>query len=325
MPRVSIGLPVYNGANYLAGSIDSIRNQTFTDFELIISDNASTDDTEALCRAYVHLDPRIRYFRQERNLGCALNSNFVFHQSTGEYFKWISHDDLHAPRFVEACVDVLDRQPDVVICCPKGILIDEFGSEIKMQQRGGRNFYIASSGRELTIRPYDRGKRLDSRNPVTRFRDLILYTNWCLEIYGLVRREALARTSLHGTYHGTDKRVLAELSLLGRFALLDEVMLYYRQHPVQAQRYQGSAVARDLYLSGDVARQWSKLPRWKNLNGYCQAVQNADLDIGSRLACYTAIGRWFLQPAKWAPILREGAQICAALADGPVRATEASR
>src|ERR1043165_9639676 len=125
MAKVSIGLPVYNGANYLAESIDSILQQTYSDFELIISDNASTDATEELCRSYAARDGRVRYFRQKQNLGCALNSNFVFRQSTGEYFKWISHDDLHAPRFVERCVEVPDRDPSVSICCPKGVLIDE--------------------------------------------------------------------------------------------------------------------------------------------------------------------------------------------------------
>ena len=325
MPRVSIGLPVYNGANYVAESIDSLLNQTYQDFELIISDNASTDETEEICRGYAARDPRVRYFRQTRNLGCALNSNFVFRESRGEYFKWISHDDLHAPRFVESCVEVLDRDPSVVICCPKGILIDERGQEIIIKQRDGRNYWVTSSGAELDIRPYDRPRRLDSRDAGVRFRDLILYTNWCLEIYGLVRREALARTSLHGTYHGTDKRILAELSLMGRFALLDEIMLFYRQHPVQAQRYQGSAVSRDLYLSGDVAQKWSKVPRWNNLSGYYRAVMRADLGAGARLACLEGIARWFIQPHKWKPILREARENCFAFVARKARTPGAVR
>ncbi len=192
-----------------------------------------------------------------------------------------------------------------------------------MHQKGGRNYYTTSSGQELEIRPYDRPRRLDSPDPATRFRDLILYTNWCLEIYGLVRRECLARTSLHGTYHGTDKRILAELSLMGRFALLEEAMLLYRQHPVQSQRYRGSAVARDLYLSGDVARRWSKVPRWNNLSGYVRTVRKSNLGLGSRLACFQAIGLWFVQPAKWGPILREARDICASML--PARPERAQR
>ncbi len=309
MPRVTIGLPVYNGENYLAQSVESILSQTFDDFELVISDNASTDSTPDICRDYAARDRRIRYFRQKTNLGCALNSNFVFHQARGEYFKWISHDDLHAPRFVERCVAELDRDSGAIICCPRGILIDECGREIVMRRRKGGNYYTTSSGDELSIRPYDRARRLDSANPAVRFADLILHTNWCLEIFGLVRVHCLRKTSLHGTYHGTDKRILAELALMGRFALLDEVMLFYRQHPVQAKRYQGSAISRDLYLSGGAKEARSKLPRANNLGGYWRAVQSARLTVPGALACHIAIARWFLQPAKWRPILREALEL----------------
>jgi glycosyltransferase involved in cell wall biosynthesis len=115
-PRVSIGLPVYNGENYLAETLDSILAQTFTDFEVIISDNASTDRTETICRQYAAQDRRIRYLRNTSNLGAAKNYNRVFELSQGEYFKWNGHDDPLAPVFLERCVAVLDRHPGVVLC-----------------------------------------------------------------------------------------------------------------------------------------------------------------------------------------------------------------
>ena len=307
-PKVSVGLPVYNGANYVEESILSILNQTYTDFEFIISDNASTDGTAEICRSYAARDPRIRYYRQEKNRGCAWNSNFVLEKAFGTYFKWISHDDLHAPRFIECCVEVLDKDPSVVICCPKGVLIDETGREIQIEKTSRGYCYTSASGKSLQIRPYDRARRLESPAAHERFRDLVRYTNWCLEIYGLVRTEVLRRTSLHGAYHGTDKRILAELSLMGKFKLLPEVMLFYRQHPVQAQRYSGSAQARDIYLAGDVSPQRSKLPRWNNLCGYTRAVINSDLGVAARLACLAGIGMWFLQPAKWRPLFLEGTE-----------------
>ena len=107
-PRVSIGMPVFNGENYLAEALDSLLTQTFSDFELIISDNASTDKTEEICRAYAVRDQRIRYFRNQENLGASRNYNRVFELSSGEYFKWAAHDDLCAPEFLGRCVDVLD-------------------------------------------------------------------------------------------------------------------------------------------------------------------------------------------------------------------------
>src|SRR5688572_10868700 len=98
-PRVSIGLPVYNGENYLAEAIDSILAQTFEDFELIISDNASTDRTQEICEAYAAKDGRIRYYRSEVNKGSAWNFNRVFELARGEYFKWAAHDDYIAPEY----------------------------------------------------------------------------------------------------------------------------------------------------------------------------------------------------------------------------------
>src|SRR5262245_45018612 len=99
-PRVSIGLPIFNGEKYVAQAFDSILAQTYADFELIISDNASTDQTEAICQAYANRDRRIRYYRNNRNLGAAANYNRVFDLSTGVYFKWAAHDDIVLPTFV---------------------------------------------------------------------------------------------------------------------------------------------------------------------------------------------------------------------------------
>ena len=95
VPRLTVGLPVYNGEKYLAESLDALLGQSYGDFELIISDNASTDATEAICREYAAKDPRITYLRQPANIGATPNHNFVFEQSHTELFKWASYDDLY--------------------------------------------------------------------------------------------------------------------------------------------------------------------------------------------------------------------------------------
>ncbi len=82
-PRLSIGLPVYNGEEYLTESLEALLGQTYEDFELIISDNDSTDGTADICRRYAKQDSRIRYFRQPRNIGCNPNHNFVIKQAPG--------------------------------------------------------------------------------------------------------------------------------------------------------------------------------------------------------------------------------------------------
>src|ERR1051326_2036095 len=107
-PRVSIGLPVYNGQQFLEEAINSLLAQTYSDFELIISDNASTDATEQICRAHAAADPRIRYYRNDKNRGPVWNLNRVFELARGELFKWAAHDDVCAPTLVERCVEVLE-------------------------------------------------------------------------------------------------------------------------------------------------------------------------------------------------------------------------
>jgi glycosyltransferase involved in cell wall biosynthesis len=126
-PKVSVGMPVFNGDRFIAETIDSILAQTFGDFELIISDNASTDGTEKICRQYADDDGRIRYVRNRENLGAAYNYNQTFHLSSGDYFKWACHDDLLRPEFLERCVEVLDRDPSAVLVYTDWAPIDETG------------------------------------------------------------------------------------------------------------------------------------------------------------------------------------------------------
>src|SRR5215470_5950299 len=145
--RVSIGLPVYNGAHFLKEALDALLSQTFGDFELIISDNASTDGTQEICRAYASIDRRIRYYRHEQNRGAAWNHNNVFRLSTSEYFKWAAHDDVCAPQYLERCVKVLDHTHVTVLCYTQSIIIDEHGKHLR--------HYSARCG-VRSPRPYER-------------------------------------------------------------------------------------------------------------------------------------------------------------------------
>ncbi len=110
-PPVAIGLPVFNAEKYLSQAVDSILAQTFSDFHLIISDNASTDRTQEICQAYAAQDNRIRYSRNHRNLGASPNFNRVFELSSHQYFKWAPHDDMIAPEFLARCVNSIRILP----------------------------------------------------------------------------------------------------------------------------------------------------------------------------------------------------------------------
>jgi glycosyltransferase involved in cell wall biosynthesis len=214
-PRVSIGLPVYNGERYVRETIESILAQSFTDFELIISDNASTDGTSEVCHAYAAMDRRVRYRRNAQNMGAAWNYNRAFALSSGEYFKWAAHDDVVAPQFIENCVACLDQDPGLILCFSKAGRINEL-SEL--------------SG------AYDYPLRVSSPRPYLRFRDLVLIDHNCMGVFGLHRKEILRRTPLIGTYVGSDRVLLAELGLRGRFYEIPETLFYRRNHPQTSVR-----------------------------------------------------------------------------------------
>src|SRR6185436_6923974 len=108
-PRVSIGVPVYNGERYLAATLDSLLAQTFDNFEIIVSDNASSDRTAQLALEYAERDSRVRYTRNPRNLGAGANYRRAFQLSRGQYFRWSAADDISAPESLARCVEVLDR------------------------------------------------------------------------------------------------------------------------------------------------------------------------------------------------------------------------
>lgn len=292
VPRVSIGLPVYNGAKYICAAIESVLNQTFTDFELLIADNASTDDTEAICREYAAKDSRIRYYRNPENLGAAPNFNLAFEQSVAPYFRWHAHDDLIAPTYLEKCVPVLDNHPDVVLVHTRTRLIDENGQTIHFPTRpdgSAAGEMITPDGRKYVYGLDPATRKLDSPRADERFRSVILRTHWSYEIFGLVRREALARGGLQESFYGTDKVILAELSTQGRIIILDDDLFWNRRHPEQSASI-ADPQKRDMW--NNVSKNKSKnhtSPRPKRLRGYMRAISLGHMSAQERANCYRAV------------------------------------
>ena len=208
-PRVSIGMPVYNGERFIAQALDSLLAQTFTDFELLVVDNCSTDATQKICRDYVARDGRVRYVRNDRNIGGPGNFNRVFELCSGEYHKWSTADDYWAPTVVEKGVALLDADPELVLAYPRTRLVNDRG--------------------EL-IRDYDDHLNLMEDSPATRFRRVVATSTLCHAHLGLVRRSAMLRTELMGGELGSDIRFLAELSLYGKFAVIPEYLFFRRFH-----------------------------------------------------------------------------------------------
>ena len=288
-PLVSIGVPVYEGENYLEAALDSMLGQTFSDFEIIISDNGSTDRTDEICRKYASRDTRIRHFTQPSNLGAAENYNFVFHQSRGEFFKWAAHDDICHPRFVERCLDVLRDSPDQVLAYPLHETIDADENVVK---HGGSR--PEASAEDVATRVE---AALDPRGPGE--------PPW--SVFGLMRRDALERTRLHGRYTGSDRTLMVELALLGPFAEIEERLFFNRDHldrsirPGRNQRegYHPRATWFDPSRSGRRV-----FPNWRRLRDLVTAVFRTDLSWKDRWGCWAVIARWIAR-GNWKRLIRD--------------------
>lgn len=268
-PRVSIGLPVYNGEAFLREALDSLLAQTFEDFELIISDNGSIDDTRAICRRYAARDRRIRYVRNERNLGGAWNHNAVVALASGLYFKWAAHDDVCAPTYLSQCVDVLDHDETVVLCHVRTSYFDEHGTRWE----------------EKYPPP---GDAEDA--PAHRF-GYLLRTGRGDLICGVIRAEALRQTGPMGSYVGSDRILLAQLALLGRLHEIPELLFMKRRHPLSSTRQFPDSRERLAWWDPGRAGEIT-LPNWRRLRAYSASIRQTPLPPAERLSCYLHIITW---------------------------------
>ena len=274
-PRVSIGMAVFNGEKYIEETLDSILAQTYRDFELIISDNASTDRTQEICQTYAAKDRRIRYSRNSKNLGAAPNYNRTVELARGQYFKWADHDDLLGPDFIAKCIEVLDQHPEAVLCFPRVSVINEYGTVL------GDHKYKSDTS---------------SLQPQVRFRNLVLNPDTGYEVSGLMRVSAMRQTGLIASFPASDLVFLAELALHGQFIELTETLFFPRYHPHQSTKGE-LTVERDRVVFFDTSNAGKiLLPKWLYLFGYLWAINNAPLSGAQRLYCYFQMVRWCLKP-----------------------------
>lgn len=208
-PLVTIGVPVYNAERHLRQSLDSLLAQTYRDFVLVISDNASTDSTAEICQEYVRQDPRVEYFRNPVNVGMTGNFNRVFELTHTKYLKWSTADDFWAPGMLADAVAVLEADPSIVVCYPQTIIVDGEGRE---QQ------------------PYDDALHLMEDDPAKRFLKLIANINLVNHHLGLLRTDAIRRTRLFGKHVSADIGFLAEMSLYGKFFQVPKRQFFRRFH-----------------------------------------------------------------------------------------------
>lgn len=275
-PKVTIGLPVRNGERFIAEALESIRRQTFEDWELVISDNASTDGTSEICRSISDRDARVRYTRTDENLGAAPNFNRTWSLASGEYFRWAAHDDLIDERYLERCVDVLDRDRSVVLCHSKVRVVDS---------------------RSAPLYDYAQALRTGSPRPSERFSDLLLVRNNCYEVFGLIRADVLARTRLIGPYPVGDRVLLVELALRGRFHEIPQRLFLSREHDGRSVRRLPTQWQRAAWFHPGWEGRIS-FPEWRTFAEYARALGGVELDPNERALCGLAMVRWLRKHRK---------------------------
>lgn len=275
-PRLSIGLPVYNGERYLEEAVGSLLGQTFGDFELVICDNASTDRTGEIAAAIVARDARVRYVRNDSNIGASPNFARVATLTTAPLFKWAAHDDLYEPTYLEACVRLLDARPEVVLAHSDTVFIDEGGSNFPAGSGSGR-FVDPRTGIELAV---DRVDLAETGPPLARFADVVFNSRIGSHMFGVVRRSALQRTGSIQNIPSSDRPFLAELALLGPFAQVRAPLFRKRFHA--AMTWALTSTELKTYVSGNSPR-YSR--RARQLKVYLTAPCDKPVTLATKIGC----------------------------------------
>jgi glycosyltransferase involved in cell wall biosynthesis len=266
-------MPVYNGEAHIAETLDSLLAQTFGDFELIISDNASSDATEQICRGYAERDSRVRYVRGEHNIGASGNYRRALELSSCEYFRWANADDLFAPEGLARCVDVLDREPETILVYPKTRLID-------------------ASGQVLS--DYDDNMHLQAPRASDRFRQVFDQLGYVNIIYGLMRTDAVRKTGLLRSFPGGDIPLIAELALYGRFHEIPEFLFFRRMHPTASSSFKDDVSLTQQFFDPNTKGRLF-LREWQHLRAHWRSVSRAPLGLAEKLR----LKRFLLRVALW--------------------------
>lgn len=272
LPSLTIGLPVFNGERFLAQALDALLAQTYPDFELIISDNASTDRTAAICQEYVARDARVRYVRQRVNIGAGPNHNALVPLARGRYFKWAAHDDLYAPTLLQRCIEVLETDPRPVLVHCWDAMIDERGQVVRCEP------HVLDTA--------------DAR-PSVRLHSL-LHAPVSNDMYGVIRSDVVRRIGPHGSYLHADRTFIAALCLAGPFGHVPEMLYFRRDHADRASRAP-TPRARAAALDPKRASRWRhpvvRLYAEYAL-GYVTAIRRADLGRWESALCLWELAGW---------------------------------
>ena len=268
-PKVSIGIPVFNGQRYLQEALDSIAAQTFEDWELTICDNASTDRTEAICRRFAEGEPRARYHRNPVNIGSDRNFNLCAELSRGEYFITVAYDDRLHPQYLERTVAELDADPDVAFVHTRAWEIDAEGKTLG-----------AAESAEFS----------DAAAPHERFRNVLTVVPDIISAFGLMRMSVFRATPGYIIYPSSDAFLQAELALRGKMKEVPEFLFFRRLHPA-AGHYVPLHEQFEESDPGACLRIF--FPEWRRFGEYARSVLRVPMPLSEKMRCLAVL------PAYW--------------------------
>jgi len=261
-PLVTFGIPVRNEADSIARCLDSILGQNFEDFEVIVSDNASTDATPEVVLDYAARDSRISLFRFDENQGIIENFNHVARLARGEYFRWMGADDWIEPTYVSDCVTAFERSPSAIVAT----------TYFDLERRRGEYDYTEYQG-----------EMLESDDPVRRLDRML----WLIHegpsvyepIYSMMRRRVLLKTGLLRVHRKNDWLLATQLSLAGTFVHVPK-RLFHRWWPVDQDRT--SNLAEKLH---PVRHRELTISARNLFHSLLLVIEQADLSASDRRIC----------------------------------------
>ena len=279
LPRLTIGMPVYNGQTHIAAAIGSILTQTYADFELIVSDDASTDATADIVAELAASDPRIRFVRNAHNMGASYNSNRTFALARGTYFRLAAPDDILAPQCLERCIEILERDSTVSLAYAQASPLDEQEpAEAEFQNRA----------------PFE------ADDPCERFaKHLQLSFDGARPIFGIARNDVLARTPMIANYAGSEAILLGELALHGKMHEVPEKLVSIRSRvPTSTTEKYG--------------RMSRYAPHLRCYYEYRTAIRRAPLSSDQRRRCNRILTHWAIERRGlfWQEAFAVGARLC---------------
>jgi glycosyltransferase involved in cell wall biosynthesis len=278
-PLVSIGVPVYNGEAFLERALDALCAQDYEHLEIIVSDNASTDNTAKICLAAAERDDRVTYLTTDVNRGAAWNFSRLVHVAQGPYFKWAAADDLCRPEFVSACVAALEADPSAVLCYPRTSLIDEDDNVVS-------DFFD-----DLAY---------DDESPLRRLARMCRHVGEYHAVFGVIRTAALRDTGLLGAFVASDIVTLAELALRGRFLEHPDRLFLRRYHSGTSVIANPDARSRAQWF--DPNRRWrNPMPVLRLFGELVRAVHRSPLPPARRLEADLVVARDWAGP-RWRDI-----------------------